>query len=100
MMWYSFDEHAAVNLTPVDVERVKAIIELNKKGIAVENLIENNGQQLNDILGFEDFDKNLKNLKKNDSNKRRKKRKPRRREGQKPVVNENRTQKSSPKQES
>ncbi len=97
MMWYSFDEHAAVNLTPVDVERVKAIIELNKKGVVVEQLSENNDHQLNDILGFEDLDKNLKNLKKNESNKRRKKRKPRRREGQRQIVNENRTQKSSPK---
>ncbi len=97
MMWYSFDEHAAVNLTPVDVERVKAIIELNKKGVVVEHLAENNDHQLNDILGFEDLDKNLKNLKKNDSNKRRKKRKPRRREGQGPVVKGNRSQKSSPK---
>ena len=76
-MWYSFDEYAAVNLTPVDVDRVKEIIILNSTGKTVETLTENNGQNLNDILGFEDLDKNLKNMRKNEQNRKRKKRKPR-----------------------
>ena len=77
IMWYSFDEYAAVNLTPVDVDRVKEIIKLNSTGKTVETLTENNGQNLNDILGFEDLDKNLKNMRKNEQNRKRKKRKPR-----------------------
>ncbi len=95
-MWYSFDEHAAVNLTPVDVDRVIEVIELNKKGVAVEHLSENNGQHMNDILGSEDLDKNLKNLKKNEQNKRRKKRKPRKR-GSQQQQSTNKTSKKGPK---
>jgi hypothetical protein len=32
MMWYSFSKDEAANLVPVSVERVKEILELNKKG--------------------------------------------------------------------
>jgi cell fate regulator YaaT (PSP1 superfamily) len=98
-MWYSFDEHSAINLTAVEVERVKEIIKQNKKGIAVEKLTENNEPQLNDILGFEDLEKNLKNLNKNNRNKRRKKRPQRRKAGNKPT-NENRPKKNSQKPQS
>jgi cell fate regulator YaaT (PSP1 superfamily) len=38
LMWYSFSKDEAVNLTPVPVEKVKEIQELNKKGIKVKNL--------------------------------------------------------------
>lgn len=40
IMWYSFDEHGASNLTPVPIERVKEIVELNKQGKDVEFLID------------------------------------------------------------
>lgn len=39
IIWYSFDRNNAVNLTPVSVERVNEIIELNKQGIKVDTLI-------------------------------------------------------------
>ena len=39
-IWYSFDKHAPVNLTPVSLERVKEVIMLNKKGQKVDKLIE------------------------------------------------------------
>ncbi len=45
LMWYSFDRNNAVNLTPVPVERVKAIIEANKSNIKVPALIDQEEQQ-------------------------------------------------------
>jgi cell fate regulator YaaT (PSP1 superfamily) len=39
LMWYSFSKDEAINLTPVSVERVKEIQELNKKGIKADNLL-------------------------------------------------------------
>lgn len=44
IMWYSYDKNNAVNLTPVPVERVKEIIDMNKKGIKVDSLIQNDGE--------------------------------------------------------
>ena len=38
--WYSSDKNMAANLTAVPVERVKEIIELNKKGKKPEKLLE------------------------------------------------------------
>ncbi len=38
MMWYSFSKDEAANLIPVSVERVKEILELNKKGEKPKNL--------------------------------------------------------------
>lgn len=40
IMWYSFDAENIVNITPVPIDRVKEIIELNKKGEKVETLID------------------------------------------------------------
>ena len=40
IMWYSFDSRSAVNLTPVKIDRVQEIIELNKKNIKVATLNE------------------------------------------------------------
>jgi cell fate regulator YaaT (PSP1 superfamily) len=40
IMYYSFDEHSPENLIPVHVDRVKEIINLNKKGVKVELLSE------------------------------------------------------------
>jgi len=73
IMWYSINENSSMSLVAVDIERVKAIIDLNKKGVLVDKLSENNEPQLNDILGFEDLDKNIKELNKNSLNRKRKK---------------------------
>lgn len=40
MMWYSFSKDEALNLIAVPVERVKDIVELNKKGIKAKSLTE------------------------------------------------------------
>lgn len=40
LMWYSYEKDAAVNLTPVPVERVKEIMALNKKNQRVDKLLE------------------------------------------------------------
>jgi len=63
-MWYSFEENAAINLTSVDVDRVKQIIEMNKKGIQVENLVENIETISKDILEAEDVETRSNNLNK------------------------------------
>lgn len=39
VMWYSFDPGHAVNMTAVPVERVKEIIQINKRGKAVDRLV-------------------------------------------------------------
>ncbi|OQY05819.1 MAG: hypothetical protein B6I20_00440 [Bacteroidetes bacterium 4572_117] len=62
-MWYSFSEHAAVNLTPIPVERVREIIRLNKKGVVVDEFIEKQipsdgiGEGFSDILSKESLNK-------------------------------------------
>lgn len=40
IMWYSSEPNSAVNLLPVSVDRVKELIELNKKGVKPLKLIE------------------------------------------------------------
>ncbi len=40
IMWYSFDKDSAMNMTPVAVERVREIMELNKRGHKVQVLNE------------------------------------------------------------
>ena len=40
IMWYSFSKDEAANMTAIPVERVKDILELNKKGIKVKNLVD------------------------------------------------------------
>lgn len=40
IMWYSFDKNYAVNLTPLPVDRVKELIELNKTGKKITALVE------------------------------------------------------------
>lgn len=42
IMWYSFSPDSANNLIPVKVDRVAEIIKLNKKGVVVEKLNEEN----------------------------------------------------------
>jgi len=40
VMWFSFDPHTIVNITAVPVDRVKAILALNKRGEKVDYLVE------------------------------------------------------------
>lgn len=40
IMWYTFDPVNAANLIPVEVQRVREIIQLNKRGVLVERLID------------------------------------------------------------
>lgn len=40
IMWYTFDPNNMVNFIPIPVERVREIIELNKKGKKVDELID------------------------------------------------------------
>lgn len=71
IMWYSLEENAAINLAAVDVDRVKQIIELNKKGILVESLNENKDSHVTDILEYEDFEKKANHMKKANNNKKK-----------------------------
>ncbi len=40
IMYYSFDERSPENLVPVPVDRVKEVIQANKKGVKVQSLVE------------------------------------------------------------
>jgi len=58
IMWYSFDRENVVNITPVPVDRVKEIIELNQKGQKVDALIditllEERGLDYKNVVGQE-----------------------------------------------
>ncbi|MBU0764487.1 MAG: hypothetical protein KJ607_06610 [Bacteroidetes bacterium] len=53
IMWYSFDKEAAVNLTPVPVERVKEIIGLNLSNRKAAKLIEIDSKLKSDVLDYE-----------------------------------------------
>lgn len=55
IMWYSFNEHAAVNLTAVPVDRVNEIIKNNKNGVIVEELVEKEKFGPDTGLGFADI---------------------------------------------
>ncbi len=73
VMWYSFNENAAVNLTAVSVDRVNEIIKQNKEGEIVDELVKKEilnpdlGIGFSDVLSKESlnkFDKKSKNRKK------------------------------------
>lgn len=82
IMWYSFDKENMVNMTPVPIERVRYIMEQNKKGVKVDKLItetSNSGKpdhkkeevQFENVIGQDSltrFDK--------DKSKKKKKKKP------------------------
>ncbi len=53
IMWYSFNQYSAVNLTPLPIERVKEIIKINKSGNKVVSLL---AEAKSDILNAPDFD--------------------------------------------
>ncbi|RLD80895.1 MAG: hypothetical protein DRJ10_06825 [Bacteroidetes bacterium] len=72
-MWYSFHEHAAVNLTVVPIDRINEIITQNKNGVIVEELVKKESLSPDLGLGFADvlskdsldkFDSKQKNRKK------------------------------------
>ena len=73
LMWYSFNENSAVNLTAVPVERVNEIIKQNKEGNIVDELVKKESLSPDLGIGFTDilsneslnkFDKKGKNRKK------------------------------------
>jgi cell fate regulator YaaT (PSP1 superfamily) len=53
LMWYTFDPVNLVNFTPVPVKRVKEIIELNKKGVKVDVLVDISNAPTEGSLDFE-----------------------------------------------
>jgi cell fate regulator YaaT (PSP1 superfamily) len=83
ILWYSFNKECSENLIPVTVDRVKEIIEINRKGESVESLVEVK-DSLSEDYGFENdvgqesadrFNKNYKNNKKRKSKRNKKRRK-------------------------
>ena len=97
-MWYSFDKNYAVNLTPLPIDRVKEIIEINKKGAKVAALAEKEvvsiaAPDFDNIVGQDSltrFDK-PKNAKKKKNKKRffNKKRQNNKKSGGQPVKGKN-----------
>ncbi len=79
LMWYSFKKELSVNISPVPVERVKEIIQLNKEGKEPEILIENveilnNEKTLdyNNVVGQESLTRfDIKTINKKKRNKKR-----------------------------
>ncbi len=81
LMWYSTEEHSSMNMVPVPVERVKEIIELNKKGEVVDTLVEDAKAVFVPVADYEDvvgqesltrFDKKEKQSREKNKDKRRK----------------------------
>ncbi len=75
LMWYSITVNKVPTLVAISVDRVKEIIELNKKDIEVEELLKENKKSSMDVLADVDLEKNIQELNKNHSNRRRKNRK-------------------------
>ncbi len=80
LMWYTFDPVNLVNFTPVPVERVKEIIELNKKGVKVDVLVDISNIPTESSLDFKNvvgqesltrFDDKKEKRKKKKNNKRK-----------------------------
>jgi cell fate regulator YaaT (PSP1 superfamily) len=77
IMWYSFDKENIVNITPVPIDRVKEVIELNKKGQKVDTLIDitvidDGGLDYKNVVGQESltrFDEKKGKRRKRKSNK-------------------------------
>jgi len=83
ILWYSFNKECSENLIPVTVDRVKEIIEINRKGESVESLVEVK-ESLSEDFGFENdvgqesadrFNKKYRNNKKRKSKRNKKRRK-------------------------
>jgi cell fate regulator YaaT (PSP1 superfamily) len=74
ILWYSFNKECSENLIPVTVDRVKEIVEINRKGESVESLVEvkdsaSEGYGFENDVGQESADRFNK---KNNNNKKRK----------------------------
>ena len=52
-MWYSFENQENNMVVPVSVKRVKKIIDLNKKGVAVDTLVDKNKPEEDVKLDYE-----------------------------------------------
>ena len=50
LMWFSSDPDSAVNVTPVPVDRVLEIIEMNKKGVRASRLVEEKLESATDVV--------------------------------------------------
>ncbi|RLD64122.1 MAG: hypothetical protein DRJ01_01795 [Bacteroidetes bacterium] len=53
LMWYNFDNKESNAIIPISVNRVKKIIELNKKGVIVDNLVDKTKTEKNIKLDYE-----------------------------------------------
>ncbi len=60
ILWYSFDPENSVNMTPVPIERVEKIIEMNKKGQMPDSLLVDNKDAVDIISNKHNL--NLKDL--------------------------------------
>ena len=84
--WYSFDKDYAVNLTPVPVERVKEIIEFNRKNLIVPSLIDmedsDSKMDFQNSVGQDSISRFSSNENKKKKNKKRKNRRNRNNENQ------------------
>ena len=83
IMWYSFNAAAAVNLTPVPVERVHEIIEINKKGKDVDVLLNIQHMEQATSLDFTNVvgEDSLTRFEEKKGKKRKKKRRPKKKRG-------------------
>lgn len=78
LLWYSYDKNSGINMIPVSVDRVKEIIELNKKGIKSESLIRGieekskSSLDFKDVIGEESLTRFDEKKKRNKRNKKRK----------------------------
>lgn len=86
IMWYSLDKNSPVNLTPVPVDKVFEILELNKKGIKIDLVIGDNSETESEgkELGYQNVvgtDSISRFDDKNKSSRKRKKKKKRKNAG-------------------
>jgi cell fate regulator YaaT (PSP1 superfamily) len=75
LMWYSFEKESSINMIAVPVERVREIIEMNRKNIKVKKLVEtatdaNRVMEYNNVIEEENPDR----FSRNESKRRKKKR--------------------------
>lgn len=62
IVWYGMSEHENTKLVPVPLQRVKDIIQLNKRGVKVSDLIDQSTSNDND-KGYQSFENDLDILK-------------------------------------
>lgn len=86
IMYYSFDEKSPENLIPVPVDRVKEVINANKKGEKVEYLVE---RPVGDALQTIDYTTATDDINRFDAQNRRQQKKGRRKSGRRKNRNRN-----------